>query len=39
VVLDQIRAVDQLRLVKKLGRIHATTANAVLQVLREMFEP
>lgn len=39
VVLDQIRTVDQSRLVKKLGRIDAGTAAAVLAVLREMFEP
>jgi mRNA interferase MazF len=39
VVLDQIRSVDRLRLVKKLGRIDADTATAVLDVLREMFEP
>jgi mRNA interferase MazF len=39
VVLDQIRAVDRSRLIKKLGRIGRTTAAAVLDVLREMFEP
>jgi mRNA interferase MazF len=39
VVLDQIRSVDRSRLVKKLGRIGAGTATAVLDVLREMFEP
>ncbi|MFO0811327.1 MAG: type II toxin-antitoxin system PemK/MazF family toxin [Gemmataceae bacterium] len=39
VVLDQIRAVDQVRLVKRLGRIDAATGAAVLDVLREMFEP
>ncbi len=39
VVLDQIRAVDRLRLVKKLGRIDARTATAVLDVLQEMFAP
>ena len=39
VVLDQIRAVDRSRLVKKLGRIASTTAKTVLEVLREMFEP
>ncbi len=39
VVLDQIRTLDQSRLVKKLGRIDADTAAAVLAVLREMFEP
>src|SRR5262249_11032088 len=39
VVLDQIRSVGQSRLVKKLGRIDSHTATAVLDVLREMFEP
>jgi len=37
--LDQIRTVDRSRLIKKLGRIDAGTATAVLDVLREMFEP
>lgn len=39
VVLDQIRTVDQSRLVKKLGKIDARTAAAVLDVLQEMFAP
>lgn len=39
VVLDQIRAVDQSRLIKKLGRIDGKTAMAVLDVLQEMFAP
>ncbi len=39
VALDQIRAVDQARLIKKLGRLDAKTATAVLNVLREMFAP
>jgi mRNA interferase MazF len=39
VALDQIRSVDQSRLVKKLGRIDSQTATAVLDLLREMFEP
>jgi mRNA interferase MazF len=37
VVLDQIRTVDQSRLVKKLGRIDARTAQRVLEVLQELF--
>jgi mRNA interferase MazF len=37
VVLDQIRTVDQSRLVKKLGRIDARTAQRVLDVLQELF--
>jgi mRNA interferase MazF len=39
IALDQIRTVDQARLVRRLGRIDARTAAAVLNVLREMFEP
>jgi mRNA interferase MazF len=39
VVLDQIRTVDKTRLVRKFGRIDGKTAAAVLDVLREMFEP
>ena len=39
VVLDQIRTVDRSRLITKLGRISDRTATAVLDVLREMFEP
>jgi mRNA interferase MazF len=39
VVLDQIRAVDQRRLVKKLGRLDGKTAAAILDVLSEMFAP
>ena len=37
VVLDQIRTVDQLRLIRKLGKIDGKTAAAVLDVLQEMF--
>jgi mRNA interferase MazF len=37
VVLDQIRTVDKIRLVKKLGKISATTQKDVLAVLMEMF--
>jgi antitoxin MazE len=36
--LDQFRAVDRSRLIKKLGKIDAKTAAAVLDVLQEMFE-
>lgn len=38
VVLDQLRTVDRLRLVKRLGRIDAKTADAVLDLLQEMFK-
>lgn len=37
VVLDQIRTVDQARLIKKLGRLDGKTSTAVLAVLQEMF--
>jgi mRNA interferase MazF len=37
VVLDQIRSVDQMRLVKKLGRIGPKTQTEVLDTLQEMF--
>lgn len=37
VVLDQIRAVDKVRLVKKLGRIQPDEQKAVLDILLEMF--
>ena len=39
VVLDQIRAVDQTRLVKRLGRIDRKAAVQVLARLNEMFAP
>ena len=37
IVLDQIRAVDKNRLVKKLGKISINTQKEVLAVLMEMF--
>jgi len=37
VVLDQLRAVDSLRLTRKLGRISKRTGAEVLSVLQEMF--
>lgn len=37
VVLDQLRTVDKQRLAKKLGRLDEQTANAVLDILGEMF--
>jgi mRNA interferase MazF len=37
IVLDQIRTVDKIRLVKKLGKISAGTQKAVLAILMEMF--
>jgi mRNA interferase MazF len=37
VALDQLRAVDRQRLVRKLGKISAKTAEAVSATLMEMF--
>lgn len=37
VVLDQLRTVDKQRLAKKLGPLDEQTANAVLDILGEMF--
>ena len=37
IVLDQLRTVDKVRLVKRLGRIGASTRQAVLIALAEMF--
>jgi mRNA interferase MazF len=37
IVLDQLRTVDTLRLVKLLGRISPATQKSVLEVLSEMF--
>ena len=39
IVLDQIRTVDRVRLVKKLGRLDRKSAAKVLQKLQEMFSP
>ncbi|MBP5976042.1 type II toxin-antitoxin system PemK/MazF family toxin [Brasilonema sp. CT11] len=37
VALDQIRTVDKVRLVKKLGSLQSDTGSEVLSVLQEMF--
>ena len=37
IVLDQIRTVDKVRLVKKLGKISTSTQKEVLAVLLELF--
>ncbi len=39
IALDQIRTVDKLRLVKRLGKFDAKTADAVLDTLGELFAP
>ncbi len=37
VVLDQLRTIDKIRLVKLLGRVSSATQKEVLAVLKEMF--
>jgi len=37
IVLDQIRTVDKIRLVKRLGKINPSTQKEVLVILMEMF--
>jgi len=39
VVLDQMRTVDGIRLVKKLGRLESAIASQILDVIQEMFAP
>jgi mRNA interferase MazF len=39
IVLDQMRAVDQVRFIRKMGRLDPNTSAAVLEVLQEMFAP
>jgi mRNA interferase MazF len=39
IALDQIRAVDKIRLVKRLGKLDAETATTVLDTLGELFAP
>lgn len=39
VVLDQIRTVDKVRLIKRLGTLDPQAAAKVLEVLREFFAP
>lgn len=39
IVLDQIRAVDKNRLLKRLGKIDNPAAHKVLAILGEMFAP
>jgi len=37
IVLDQLRTVDKVRLVKRLGKVNLSVQQAVLAVLAEMF--
>ena len=39
IALDQLRAVDQARPVKRLGKLDSATADAVLDTLGELFAP
>jgi len=39
VVLDQIRTVDKIRFVKKLGKLSKQTQTVILESLAEMFAP
>ncbi len=39
IALDQIRAVDKTRLVKRLGKLDSETADAALDTLGELFAP
>jgi mRNA interferase MazF len=39
IVLDQIRTLDRVRLVKRLGALRATTLQATLKKLQDMFAP
>ena len=39
IVLDQLRTVDKSRLVKKLGRVSASTQDDVLGEMAELFAP
>jgi mRNA interferase MazF len=39
VVLDQIRAVDRGRLIRRLGRLDSKTCAVILNLLQEMFAP
>jgi mRNA interferase MazF len=38
IALDQVRAVDKKRLIKKLGSLDTDTNNVVCEILQEMFE-
>jgi mRNA interferase MazF len=38
IVLDQIRTVDKIRLVKRLGRLSATASDRLVNILIEMFQ-
>jgi mRNA interferase MazF len=37
ILLDQVRALDKLRLVKRLGAAHAATLDSILRTLQDVF--
>ena len=39
VVLDQIRTVDKIRLIKRLGALSSATQSSILKTLGQLFEP
>jgi len=39
IVLDQIRTIDKIRLIKRLGKIDKNAAQKVLEIVAEMFAP
>lgn len=39
VILDQVRAIDRERLVRRLGKLSPTTMGRALSILQEMFAP
>lgn len=39
VLLDQVRTLDKVRLVKRLGAVHPTTLHKMLTTLQSVFEP
>jgi mRNA interferase MazF len=39
IVLDQLRTLDRVRLIKRLGALRPTTLMATLQTLQDMFAP
>ncbi len=38
IVLDQIRTVDKVRLIKRIGKLKKSTSEKVVSILHEMFE-
>jgi len=38
IVLDQIRTVDKVRLIKRIGKLKKSTSEKIVSILHEMFE-